>query len=162
MALILFRYFWIFIVLSIFASAVVWRMEARDRIKADPTLSEPLNRLYGGFAFWLSLPFLVMGGGIVFGYVDTVFGYFRFDAGNPFILSFHALIFAEDALFLIWVFFRDGDEFVALHTEIVNARPKFRTAVKIAAVALPILYAFSVYQITTSPHFGQFFGAISA
>jgi hypothetical protein len=115
-------------------------MEARDRIKVDPSLRRPLNRLYGGFVFWLSLPFLMMGMGIATGNVDNIFQYLRLDSGNPYIIGFQALTFAEDALFIYWVFFRRGDHLLALHTEIAHARPKFRVAVRILALALPLLH----------------------
>lgn len=159
---ILLRHFWMFAILSLVASAAFWRIEARGRIKADPTLREPLNRLYGGFVFWLSLPFLVMGAGIVTGHADNVFEYLRFDAANPFILSFHAVVFAEDALFLVWVFFRNGDELMVLHTEIVDAKAKLRIALRIAAIALPVLHGITFHQATGSSQFGQFLGAIGA
>lgn len=162
MVLILYKYFWIVIILGLVAHAVFSRMEAKDRIKADPSLRKPLNRLYGGFVFWLSLPFLMMGGGIISGYVDDIFHYLRFDSGNPFIIAFHALVFAEDALFIYWIFFRRGDHLLALHTEIAHARPKFRVAVRILAIALPLLHGTTLYQATFSPHFGQFFGANGA
>ena len=162
MGLILFQYFWIFIVFVIAANGVVWRIAARDRINADPLLRKPLNRLYGGFVFWLSLPFLMMGLSIISGGVDNVLDYLTADIGNPHILGLYALIFAEDALFIYWVFFRRGDHFLALHTELPLARPKFRFAARMLAVALPLMHGMVLYYVTFSPHFGQFFGAHGA
>ena len=120
-----------------------------------------MNRLYGGFAFWLSLPFFVMGTGIMTGHVDSVFHYLRPDTLNPFIIGFFVLGFAEDALFIYWVFFRQGDRFLALHTELVHERPKFRAAVRGLAIALPLVQGVAFY-LTFSPHFGQLLGAKGA
>jgi len=159
---ILSRHFWLFTILLNVASAAFWRIKARGRIKADPTLREPLNRLYGGYVFWLSLPFLVMGAGIVTGHTHTFFEYLRFDAADPFILSFHALVIAEDALFLVWVFFRNGDETMALHKDTVDARSKFRITLRIVAIAAPVLHVFVVYRATSSSQFGQFLNIIGA
>ncbi len=159
---VLFRDFWIIIIIALVATAVFWRLEARDRIRIDPSLKKPLNRLYTGFVFWTSLPFLVMGGGILSGHVDNILFYLRFDDDNIFILSFYILIFSEDALFIYWIFLRRGDNLLVLHTEISRDRPKLRIAVQILAVALPFLHGFTLYQATFSPHFGQFFDAIGA
>lgn len=158
----LYRYFWIVCIVVLFATAAFWRMEAKDRIRADPTLRQPMNRLYGGFVFWLSLPFLVMGLGIVTGNVDTVFHYMSLDTDNPYIIGFLFLLFAEDALFMYWVFFQHGDQRLALHTEIAHARPKFRAAARFLAIALPLVHGVVLYQATFSPHFGQFLGANGA
>lgn len=153
------QHFWLISIFIVVGNAVAWRVGATGRIKADPSLRKPLDRLYGGFAFWTSLPFLVMGAGIVTGYVSGVFPYLVIDFRNPFITAFHAVLFVEDALFVFWVFYWRGDHLLALHTEIVSARPKFRIAVRIVAIALPLVHAFTLYQTTSSPHFGQFFGA---
>ena len=162
LVLIVYQYSWIVFILVVVANAVFWRMEARDRIKVDPSLRRPLNRLYGGFVFWLSLPFLMMGAGIVTGNVDNIFQFLKLDSGNPFIIATQALLFAEDALFIYWVFFRRGDHLLALHTEIAHARPKLRVGARILAIALPFLHGAALYQATFSPHFGQFFGAHAA
>lgn len=154
-----FQYSWVFIVLVVFANAVFWRFDARKRIKADSSLRRPLNRLYGGFAFWLSLPFLVMGAGITLGQSGHVFEFLRFDYTNPFVAGFHMLVIAEYGLFAYWVFFAGGADHLALHTEIVNARPKFRLAARVLGVLLPLQYGGIVLYATFSPHFGQLAGA---
>lgn len=159
---ILYQHFWFVIILGMVGNAVTFRVAARHRIKTDPSLRHPLNRLYGGLAFWLSLPFLLMGGGIVTGNVGGVFQYLMVDTGNLFITAFHGLLFAEDALFIYWVFCRRGDHLLALHTEIASARPKFRVAMRMLAIALPLLQGATLYYATSLPHFGQFFGANGA
>ena len=156
------HYFWIFFFLAMIASAAICRIQAQQRINVDPSLRAPLNRLYGGFAFWLGLPFLLMGAGIVTGLVDGVPSYLMFDGNNSYVIAWHALIFAEDALFIFWVFFRRGDEKLSLHTEITQARPKFRIAARILAIALPLHHAATVYYVTSLPHFGQLPGANGA
>ena len=159
---VLFRDFWIVVIIGLVATAVFWRLEARDRIKVDPSLRKPLNRLYTGFVFWTSLPFLVMGAGIISGHVDNILFYLRFDSDNIFIVICYILMFSEDALFLYWIFLRRGDHLLVLHTEIVRDRPKLRVAVRILAITLPFVHGFTLYQATFSPHFGQFFDAMGA
>jgi len=141
------------------ANAAFWRMEAQGRIGTDPRLARPLNRLYGGFAFWLSLPFLLVGTAVLTGNATSSFDFVTFDAENPYNVGWWALIFGEDALFIYWVFWRAGDEKLSLHTELLDARPKFQVAVKIVAVALPVIHFL---HATFSPHFGQFSGANGA
>lgn len=162
MNVVVFRYSWIILIAFVVASAIFWRIEAKDRIAADPTLRQPLNRLYVGFVFWLSLPFLVMGLGIVTGNVDSVFYYLQLDTDNLYVISFVVILFVEDALFIFWVFFRHGDQRLALHLELAHERAKFRVAVKTVAIALPMVHGFMLYQMTVSPHFGQLLGARGA
>lgn len=151
------RYSWVFFIFVVIANAVHWRLEARARIRADPSLRAPLNRLYAGFAFWVSLPFVLMGVGIVTGSVETIFDYLRIDFDNPYILGFQVLLFALDALLIYWIFVRGGDDLLALHTELEDARPKLRVAARIGAICLPVLHVVSLYnyQVTFAPHFGQ-------
>ena len=153
------QYFWLLMLLFVLGLAAFWRLAAQPRIAADPALRQPLNRLYGGFAFWLSLPFLLMGAGILAGAVDHVLQYLRFDAGNAFVVAFQIFGIALDALFLYWVFLRGGDCLLALHTELVNDRPKFRIAMRALAVVLPPLHIATIAYATVSPHFGQALGA---
>jgi hypothetical protein len=156
---IFFQYAWLLFLLMVLAMAAFWRLQARPRIAADPSLRQPLNRLYGGFAFWLSLPFLLMGAGILTGAVGHTLHYLRFDPQNPFIVAFWLLAVVEDALFFWWVFFRGGDRLLALHTELVNDRQKFRIAMRALAVVLPPLHIATFTYATVSPHFGQALGA---
>lgn len=153
------QYFWLPMLLFVLGLAAFWRLAARPRIAADPALRQSLNRLYGGFAFWLSLPFLLMGAGILAGAVDHVLQYLRFDASNPFVVAFQVVGIVWDLLFLYWVFFRGGDRLLALHTELVNNRPKFRFAMRALAVVLPPLHIWTIAYATFSPHFGQALGA---
>jgi hypothetical protein len=156
---LVFQYAWVPLLLFVLGLAAAWRVAARHRIAADPSLRQPLNRLYGGFAFWLSLPFLVMGAGILSGSVETVFHFLRFDLANPFIAAFYLLAVVEDALFIYWIFLRDGDQLLALHSELPVQSPRFRLIVRGFALLVPVSQVWSVVQVTTSPHFGQFLGA---
>ena len=153
------QYFWLAMLVFVVGLAAVWRFRARRRIAADPSLRQPLNRLYGGFAFWLALPCLVMGAGILSGAVGHTLAYLRFDAGNPFIVGFWLLAAAEDALFIWWVFFRGGADRIALHAELPQHRPQARLIARGLAVAVPLSHATALYQATFSPQLGQLFGA---
>lgn len=146
--------------LFILGLAASWRFAAGHRIAADPALRRPPNRLYSGFAFWLSLPFLVMGAGVLSGSVETTLHFLRFDLSNPFIVAFYLLAVVEDALFIWWIFFRDGDRLLALHTELPVNGPRFRLAVRGFAILMLLSQAGSVYYATSSPHLEQFLGAL--
>src|SRR3546814_2497243 len=90
------QYGWLSVLLMVLAIAAFCRLAARPRIAADPALRQPLNRLYGGFAFWLSLPILLVGAGILAGAVDNVLQYLRFDGVNPFVVAFQIFGIALD------------------------------------------------------------------
>ena len=153
------QYFWLALLAFVLGLAAFWRFQARPRIAADPALRQPLNRLYGGFAFWLSLPLLLMGAGILAGAAPHFLAYLRFDAGQPFIVAFWLLVVAEDALFLWWVFLRGGDERIALHAELPNRMPQARLAVRALAVAVPLSHSAALAYATFSPQLGQRLGA---
>jgi hypothetical protein len=155
----LLQFFWLPVLLLVLGLAAFWRLQARPRIAADPSLRLPLNRLYGGFAFWLALPVAFMGAGILAGAVPHVLHFLRFDPGSPFVVAFWLLVVVEDALLLWWVFRRGGDERIALHAELPQHRPQVRLGARVLAVAAPLSQAFALAYATFSPQLGQFLGA---
>lgn len=141
---------WLLGVLVAVANAIVMRWQARDIIAADPSLRQPLNRLYLGIAFWVSLPFLAMG---IFVLTGAATGHEMVDflgAGreNPAVLAIHGLLMAESLLFFLWVWFRGGAERLSLHPwgrgSPSDVKAVSRLAAAVLAVAHTALFVHSV------------------
>lgn len=104
------RYFWV-ICLEIGAFDYllgIWRLAfvAPD----DPRRSREAIALRGWLAVFAGMPWLVMGWGIVYGGVPSIFYYFRPQDRNPIVLAWFACILLIALYFAYWVFLRGGAE----------------------------------------------------
>ena len=61
---LLFRYMWLFMLLSVGLSTAYLWFRARNRIAKNPDLQEGYNQLFKGFFISMSLPWLVVGLGV--------------------------------------------------------------------------------------------------
>ena len=82
--------------------------EARVRFAGDPMRAAAAERLLRLFATFNTLPWLVMGAGMLLGGVPGVWTYFRPQDGNPFVLAWLAAIFLTSLAFAVFVFAFDG------------------------------------------------------
>ena len=64
---------------------------------------------------WGNLPWLVMGAGIVFGGVPSIFHYFDPSSANPFVLGWFASVFLIWLAGSYWLFARAGAETLIRH-----------------------------------------------
>jgi hypothetical protein len=96
----------------------------------NPELAEGYERLFLGYLLWGNLPWLVMGTGLEFGGVSSVFSFLRPGDGNAFVLAWFAVLIAELILGLHWLFVRNGAEFLAKHPSLVSHNIKNPTAIK--------------------------------
>lgn len=104
------RYFWIAGIVTAFINITIFRFRAKKHFEQEPQLKDEYTKLLNRYLFWLSLPWVVMGIGIVFGGVPTLFHYFRPQDGNPFVLAWFATIFLIWVLGTYWLFFKNGAE----------------------------------------------------
>ncbi|MEZ4637359.1 MAG: hypothetical protein R2856_20790 [Caldilineaceae bacterium] len=84
------RWFWILFVLVNMVNYVIAGQRARRLAGDDPQRQAWYARILRVYYGALCIPFLIMGVGIVFGCVPTVFHYFRPQDGNPYVLLFFA------------------------------------------------------------------------
>jgi hypothetical protein len=115
------RYGWVFLLAGTLLNVpCLWR-RARPRIAEHPELATGYRRLIREFAFWVSLPWLVMGFGVVVGSVPTIFNFLSPVAGGPFVWAWWLVIYAEFLLVLYWVVFRSGAEVLACYPGVLYA-----------------------------------------
>lgn len=61
-----------------------------------------------GAAFWLNVPWIVMGFGSTIGGVPSIWHYFKPRDGNPFVLAWWAAILAVYVISSYWIFIGNG------------------------------------------------------
>jgi len=112
---IVFRHFWIVFVLVTLANGATWWHRGRRHRERDPSLASGYRSLVGGFVTWGNLPWVVMGAGILFGGVPSIFHYFDPKSSNPFVIAFFGSIFLLWVLGTHWLFARGGAELIVRH-----------------------------------------------
>ncbi len=109
------RYFWVLAIITTFMNVAIWKRQSRPYIEDRPELAEGYNRLIRNGAVWLNVPWIVMGVGITFGDVPTVWHYFRPQDENPYVLSWFGSIFFLWCAGVYWIFILDGASTLVNH-----------------------------------------------
>jgi hypothetical protein len=99
----------------------MWR-RVRPHIEAQPELLAGYRRLIYWNAFWMSLPWLVMGVGVNIGGVPTFLNFLRHMIGGPFVWAFWVVLFTEFLLLGYWAIWRGGAETLSAHPGIATYR----------------------------------------
>jgi hypothetical protein len=123
------RWFWLVLIGVTCLNALDFRRRANQFIKARPELEPGYRTLTKGFLLWGNLPWIIMGAGIVFGAVPSVFSYFRPRDGNPFVLAFFFIVFLEWILGTYWLLFLGGAQMVVDYPGLTNFKVESRRSV---------------------------------
>lgn len=119
-----FRHAWlIFIAVTVF-NALILKFRCRAHIQQQPELAAGYQQFFNGVLLWGNLPWVVMGVGILFGGVHSVFSYLRPRDGNPFVLAWFGVVVALWLLGFYWLFARRGAEFLSEHPGLLRGNPK--------------------------------------
>ena len=116
---IFFRYAWALFILVTCLNAVVWRWRARNYIKEDPSLAPGYTQLIRGWLIYGNLPWVVMGLGILFGGVPTIWHYFN-PRNGPMVLLWYGTVIALWIAGAYWIFLRHGAEMLLAHPGLLN------------------------------------------
>ena len=120
--MILARYAWAVILAGMLLNIpFLWR-RARPYIAAHPELVAGYRRLIRGFAFWICLPWLVMGVGCTIGGVPMFVQFFRPAVGGPFVWAFWVVMYAEFLLLGYWAVWGGGAEALVRHPGLIDFR----------------------------------------
>jgi hypothetical protein len=112
---IIFEQAWIvFVVVTCINGYIFWQ-RAQKYIKADPTQYEDYKNLLRGYLIYLNIPWVVMGIGVVLGFVDGMFDYMQPRQGNLYVWLWHGTVVGLWGLAILWIYFRGGAEFLAAH-----------------------------------------------
>jgi hypothetical protein len=100
--LILFKYFWA-LAIALGCFSAVWMSFHMKQASAKERLKMML-----GSAFWMNVPWIVMGIGSTIGGVPTFFHFLRPKDGNPFVLAWWASVVAVYVIASYWIFIGQG------------------------------------------------------
>jgi hypothetical protein len=117
------RHFWLLALVVTGVNAAVYAQRIHRLSLEHPERAAGYRSLLVGFLAVSDIVWLVMGVGILFGGLPSVFAYFSPAGGNPFVLAWHATLVALWIAGIVWLFFRDGAQFFVDHPGIVNPSP---------------------------------------
>jgi hypothetical protein len=115
----MFRHAWVLFIVVTCANGAVWWWRAQRHMRTNPTLRPGYTRLIRGWLVFGNLPWLVMGLGILFGGVPTVFHYFN-PRNGPVVLTWYVTVIALWAASVYWLFFQRGAETLIAHPGLMN------------------------------------------
>jgi hypothetical protein len=118
----LFNYFWLLALLLNMINVGLFRVRANKIIRQNPEMAAGYQRVLLGYLIIGSLPWLMMGLGLLSGQVTNIFAYVNPHGGNGYVLLYHALLLFLLLLGFIWIFFRHGAEFWAKYMAPLNLR----------------------------------------
>lgn len=109
---IVFKYLWIgFIAVTLLNGLIIF-IRSKTYTKNNKELEEGYKKIIFYLITLGNLPWLIMGLGIVSGYTNTIFDYFRPRDLNNIVLVFHIVTLLLMLATFNWVFFRGGAEFL--------------------------------------------------
>lgn len=129
---------WIFFILATIINAFILKIRSRKLIADHPDLEAGLNQLIKGFLIYLNLPWIVMGIGMVCGEVPGIFKYLNPREGNPFVIAFHITMLILWILFVWWLYFNSGAEFLVKYPRVFNLDLQSSTNIKVL-LAFPLI-----------------------
>lgn len=112
-------------------NAFVLKFRSQAYIRERPELAPSYQKLFRGILFWGSLPWLVLGIGMVSGGVQNMNAYFRPRTGNPFVLAWYGVVVALWILGGYWLFARRGAEFLVEHRGLIQGSPQNPTSIRL-------------------------------
>ena len=115
-----FKYFWVLAIACNVVNFFIFKARFKQYVQQRPELVDGYKKYFLGFLFWSSLPWIVMGVGIVIGGVPNVFSYFHPQDSNPFIRAWFGSLILMWLLGFYWLFARRGAEFLMSHPGLFN------------------------------------------
>lgn len=109
-----FRHAWVAFIVFTCVNGATWWWGAQRHIRASPALRPGYVRLIRGWLIFGNLPWLVMGFGIVFGGVPTIFHYFN-PRNGPIVVTWYVTVVSLWVASVYWLFFQRGAETLIAH-----------------------------------------------
>jgi hypothetical protein len=125
----MFQHAWVLFILVTCANGAIWWSRGKKEMAAHPELEEGYRSLVRGWLLYGNLPWIVMGAGIVFGGVPSVFHYFD-PRNGPYVIAWYVTVVALWILTAFWVFVRGGAEALIRHPGLLNLPSQEPWAVK--------------------------------
>jgi hypothetical protein len=115
----IFRNAWLLFIAITCANAAVWWARGKKEIATHPELEAGYRVLVRGLVLYGNLPWIVMGVGIMFGGVPSVFHYFN-PRNGTFVIAWYVTVVALWVAVSYWIFLRDGAVALIRHPGLLN------------------------------------------
>jgi hypothetical protein len=131
----MFQHAWVLFIVVTCANGAIWWSRGKKEMAEHPELEEGYRSLIRGWLLYGNLPWVVMGVGIVFGGVPSVFHYFD-PRNGPYVIAWYVTVVALWIVTAYWVFVRDGAEALIRHPGLLNLPTQEPWAVKALLVLM--------------------------
>lgn len=147
------RYFWIICLAMTFANYRITRNRIHAMTDLGPLEKESGEACAKWFAILSSIPWLVMGWGILYGDVPSTFSFLRPADGNPYVVLWVCTVLALSMVYAGWVWFADGARKVRLfqlqsRLARSGSGPMSERAIKIFAALGPFFVLLWIWWMT--------------
>ncbi|MGB3494415.1 MAG: hypothetical protein WBA57_16935 [Elainellaceae cyanobacterium] len=115
LVLLLNRYFWLICLFLTWINAVIFKVRSRPYIRQNPALAPGYATLIRGFLVCSSLPWLMMGFGILVGDVPAIWYFLYPNTDNPYVLAWLVMYWLNIGSIAYWVILRGGAEMMISH-----------------------------------------------
>jgi len=115
----LFTFFPLLAMVVTIINAFIMKGRVRPHIDQNPELEPGYNKLLKGFVFFSTIPWLIMGFGILTGLVNDPLECLNIRSMNPVAIAFSSYCFAMYLVAAYWVYFNGGAEMLAAHPGLI-------------------------------------------
>jgi len=112
---LLFRHFWIVLILMSCLNSYGLRIESKKYIAHDPSLRPGYEKLIKATLIYFNIPWIIMGIGTLSSFTNNPTDYFNIDSGNSFVVVFYLYFIILWTTGIRWIFFKDGAAFLEKH-----------------------------------------------
>ena len=129
---LLFKHTWVLFIGVTLVNAFILKFRSKKYIEQNPTLEEGYAKLFRGYMFYMNLPWVILGIGMLLGGFNSIFDVMLgFRNGNIFTVLFFGTVIFLWIVGAVWIYFLNGAEFLVEHPGALNPNVKSPTMVKI-------------------------------
>ncbi len=144
MAEIILKNIWLFLIVGTFVNGFIFKIKSQKYIKENPELKTGYDKIFKGWIIFGNIPWLIIGIGNMTNYTKSFLDYFNPDFSNPFVLMFYLSIIILWILSIIWIYFKDGAEFLEKHPWIMVKNGFNGVTDKITAKQIKIFFGLAL------------------
>lgn len=127
----LLRYFWVLCIAATLANAFMWWRRGNEARRTNPELAPGYRTMVRGLAAWGSVPWLVMGVGILTGHAENVTDYLDPRGRPPLVHAWFASVVLVWIVGTNWLIRRGGAEALVRHPGLLNGPILNATVLKV-------------------------------
>lgn len=134
------RNFWIAFILVMLLNGLIFKIRSIKNIKENPELEEGYIKILKNLLIYGNIPWVIMGIGNITKLTNSIFEYFNPSSLNPIVLLFHASIIYIWIVSILWIYKRNGAQFLEDHPGLFNSSVFGTTSKSLTANQIKIFY----------------------